>query len=146
MATGCVYCDGEGGRRLWADAHCRVVLADEPFAGFCRVIWNAHVREMTDLNAAERDHLMRAVYATEATLRARIAPVKMNLASLGNVVSHVHWHVIPRFADDSHFPQPVWGAPQRAGAVRALPDGFADALAGDLAATLGPGVFPEVRR
>lgn len=137
MATGCVYCEGEGGRTLWRDARCRVVLADEPFAGFCRVIWNTHVREMTDLSAAERDHLMAAVWAVEASLRNRLGPDKMNLASLGNLVTHVHWHVIPRFAADSHFPQPVWGTRQRDAASRALPPDFAASLTGDLAAALG---------
>jgi diadenosine tetraphosphate (Ap4A) HIT family hydrolase len=37
----------------------------------------------------------------------------VNLASLGNVVPHLHWHVIARFADDKHFPQPIWGQAQR---------------------------------
>ena len=121
---------------MWRDARCRVVLTDEPFAGFCRVILNAHVREMTDLAATDRQHLLDAVWAVEAALRRRLAPDKMNVASLGNVTPHVHWHVIPRFADDSHFPQPVWGTPQRAAAVRALPADFAADLAADLAAAL----------
>jgi diadenosine tetraphosphate (Ap4A) HIT family hydrolase len=43
-------------------------------------------------------------------------PDKINLASLGNVVPHLHWHVIPRFADDAHFPSPIWASPQRDGA------------------------------
>jgi diadenosine tetraphosphate (Ap4A) HIT family hydrolase len=137
MATGCAFCDGEGGLPVWRDARCRVVLTDEPFTGFCRVIWNAHVREMTDLGIADRDHLMRAVFAVESTLRARLAPAKMNLATLGNLTPHLHWHVIPRFADDSHFPQPVWGARQRDAEARALPDDFLPSLAGDLAALLG---------
>jgi len=137
MTTGCVFCDGEGGRRLWHDGRCRVVLADEPFPGFCRVIWNAHVREMTDLGTTDRTYLMHVVHAVETALRARLLPTKMNLASLGNVVPHLHWHVIPRFADDSHFPQPVWGPRQRDAAPRAMPDDFPSALAGDLAAVLG---------
>jgi diadenosine tetraphosphate (Ap4A) HIT family hydrolase len=138
MTTGCVFCEEEGGRRLWRDARCRVVLTDEPFAGFCRVIWKAHVREMTDLDAVDRAHVMRVVFAVEAALRARLRPHKMNLAALGNVTPHLHWHVIPRFADDSHFPGPVWGALQRAAPPKALPEDFAPALAGDLAAALGP--------
>lgn len=137
MTTGCVFCDGEGGQRLWRDARCRVVLTDEPFTGFCRVIWNAHVREITDLPAANRAHFMHVVYAVESALRARLTPLKMNLASLGNATPHLHWHVIPRFADDSHFPQPVWGPRQRDPAPRALPEDFAASLAGDLAAMLG---------
>ena len=71
-------------------------------------------------------------------LRARLAPAKINLASLGNLVPHLHWHVVPRFADDSHFPQPAWGPPQRAGTARPLPDDLTAALRGDLAAVLGP--------
>jgi len=137
MATECVFCDGEGGQRLWRDARCRVVLTDEPVLGFCRVIWNSHVREMTDLAAPNRAHLMHVVYAVELALRARLTPTKMNLASLGNQTPHLHWHLIPRFADDLHFPNPVWGPPQRDATARALPDGFLAALAGDLAAMLG---------
>jgi diadenosine tetraphosphate (Ap4A) HIT family hydrolase len=41
-------------------------------------------------------------------------PLKINLASFGNMTPHLHWHVIPRWADDAHFPQPVWGPRQRA--------------------------------
>ena len=136
MTHGCVYCDDEGGLRLWRDDRCRVVLTDEPFAGFCRVIWNAHVAELTDLAPRARAHLLEVVCAVEGALRARLAPAKMNLATLGNVTPHLHWHVIPRFADDSHFPQPVWGPRQRAGRTRALPEDFATALGRDLAAAL----------
>jgi diadenosine tetraphosphate (Ap4A) HIT family hydrolase len=137
MTTGCVFCDEEGGVRVWRDARCRVVLTDEPFQGYCRVIWNSHVREMTDLAAPNRAHLMHVVYAAESALRARLTPTKMNLASLGNQTPHLHWHVIPRFADDSHFPHPTWGPRQRDAAPRALPDDFIASLAGDLAAMLG---------
>jgi diadenosine tetraphosphate (Ap4A) HIT family hydrolase len=139
MTSGCVFCDGEGGHCLWRDERCRVVLADEAFAGFCRVIWNVHAREMTDLEPDDRAHLMRVVFAVEAALRSRLAPAKMNLASLGNLVPHVHWHVVPRFADDSHFPQPIWAAAQPVARGRALPAGFAAGLAADLAGELGPG-------
>ena len=142
MTTGCVFCDGEGGKALWRDARCRVVLTTEPFAGFCRVIWNEHVREMTDLSAPNRAHLMHVVYAVESALRARLTPAKMNIASLGNQTPHLHWHVIPRFADDSHFPHPVWAMPQRASATRSLPDDFVTSLSGDLAAMLGPPATP----
>jgi diadenosine tetraphosphate (Ap4A) HIT family hydrolase len=138
MTTGCAFCEGQGGTRLWGDARCRVVLADEPFTGFCRVIWNAHIREMTDLDPTDRDRMMRVTFAVEAALRARLAPLKMNLASLGNQTPHLHWHVIPRFADDTHYPNPVWASAQRDAPSRALPDDFVASLTGDLAAMLGP--------
>jgi diadenosine tetraphosphate (Ap4A) HIT family hydrolase len=84
------------------------------------VVWNAHVREMTDLAPAEREHFMLVVYRVERALRELLSPDKINLASLGNQVPHLHWHVIPRFADDAHFPDPVWGAKRRAGVAHRI--------------------------
>jgi diadenosine tetraphosphate (Ap4A) HIT family hydrolase len=119
----CLLCDEPGGKLLWQDDFCRVVRADEPdHPGFLRVILNAHVKEMTDLQAADQQALMRVVFAAETALREVMAPDKINLASLGNVVPHLHWHVIPRFRDDPHFPNPVWGARQRDTPHAAPPD------------------------
>lgn len=119
----CLLCDGPGGKLLWQNDFCRVVRADEPdHPGFLRVILNAHVKEMTDLQAADQQALMRVVFAAETALREVMAPDKINLASLGNVVPHLHWHVIPRFRDDPHFPNPVWGARQRDAPHAAPPD------------------------
>jgi diadenosine tetraphosphate (Ap4A) HIT family hydrolase len=71
---------------------------------------------MTDLDAATMQGLMRVVFAVEQALRELMQPAKINLASLGNVVPHLHWHVIARFADDRHFPDSVWSEARRAGA------------------------------
>lgn len=105
---------------------CRVVLVDgdegRAFPGFCRVIGQRHVPEMSDLSAAEQRRLLDVVLATERAVRALQHPDKMNLASLGNMVPHVHWHVIPRWQDDSHFPGSIWSVAQRAGAARGVVD------------------------
>jgi len=91
-----------------------VVRADEAgFPAFYRVIWNAHAAEFSDLDAHDRRLCMDAVVAVEQALREQLQPTKVNVASLGNMVPHVHWHVIARFAWDSHFPSPVWAAAQR---------------------------------
>lgn len=106
---------------MWQGADHRVILADEPrHPGFCRVVWTAHVREMSDLPPADAARLMATVLTVERVLREQLAPDKINLASLGNVVPHLHWHVIPRWCDDSHFPDPVWAAPRREPPARAL--------------------------
>jgi diadenosine tetraphosphate (Ap4A) HIT family hydrolase len=78
------------------------------------VILNDHAAEITDLPIEQRLALMNAVYVTESVLRELLSPTKINLASLGNVVPHVHWHVIPRWSDDSHFPDPIWANAKRA--------------------------------
>ena len=109
-AASCELCRGEGGNLLWRGPELRVVaVADEDYPAFLRVIWNSHVREMTDLVPAERSRLMMAVCKAETALRAVLSPDKVNLASLGNLVPHLHWHVIPRFVQDPHFPNPIWG-------------------------------------
>jgi diadenosine tetraphosphate (Ap4A) HIT family hydrolase len=94
---------------------------DAAHPGFCRVVWRAHVAEMTDLAPADRSHLFEVVMATEAALRVLMQPDKINLASFGNMVPHLHWHVIPRFRDDRHFPESVWGPAQREGRIHAAP-------------------------
>lgn len=110
----CELCSRTGGELLWQDERCRIVYVSEPgYPGFCRVIWGSHVKEMTDLSDDDRTHLMEVVFALEAVIREQLEPAKMNLASLGNVVAHLHWHVIPRFSDDPHFPQPIWATPHR---------------------------------
>lgn len=129
----CELCANTGGELLWQDNLCRVVLVAEPgYTGYCRVIWNTHVAEMTDLGAADRAHCLRVVLAVESVLRELLAPHKVNLASLGNFTPHLHWHVIPRFRDDPHFPQAIWGPRQRdATAARAemnLPERIAEKL------------------
>lgn len=98
---------------LWRDDRLHVVLVDQSaakfvFPGFCRVIWNGHVAEMTDLAPQDRAYLMDMVWAVEAVQRSILQPDKINLASLGNMVPHLHWHLIPRWRDDSHFPEPIW--------------------------------------
>lgn len=110
----CELCIQSGGDVIYRDDNYRIVLVDdERYPGFCRVIWNAHVREMTDLSTAERAILIAAVWQVEETMREVMQPYKINVASLGNVVPHLHWHVIPRFEDDAHFPNPIWGEIRR---------------------------------
>jgi len=110
----CELCEQEGGEVLVRHANWRVVLVeDAAYPGFCRVIWNAHMREMTDLVPAERSELMMTVCKVESIIREVMQPDKINLASLGNVVPHLHWHVIPRYVDDPQFPAPIWAETKR---------------------------------
>jgi diadenosine tetraphosphate (Ap4A) HIT family hydrolase len=114
--TTCTLCHPENENLLWQDATLRVVrVADPDYPAFCRIILNRHVQEMTDLPPEERMRLMQAVFAVESALRDLLHPDKINLASLGNQVPHLHWHVIPRFRDDAHFPDAIWAARRRDG-------------------------------
>lgn len=114
LQPACELCCHPGGDVLYRNGQLRVVLIDEAqYPGFCRVIWNSHAREMTDLAIEDRVLFMQAVWQVETAVREVMRPDKMNLASLGNMVPHLHWHVIPRYSDDAHFPGPVWAPVQR---------------------------------
>jgi len=110
----CPLCLEAGGTLIWHDADWRVVRVDDAaFPAFYRVIARRHVAEWSQLPPAERNRCMALVCAVEAVLIEQLQPAKINLAALGNMVPHLHWHIIARFTWDSHFPQPVWGAKQR---------------------------------
>jgi diadenosine tetraphosphate (Ap4A) HIT family hydrolase len=109
----CELCDSQGDVII-NTPQWRVVLVDDAhYPGFCRVIWNAHVKEMSDLTPDQRTMLMSVVWEVESAIRNVMKPHKINVASLGNVTPHLHWHVIPRFTDDMHFPNPIWGQVER---------------------------------
>lgn len=133
----CELCVQPGGTLLWQSGTCRVIRVDDPFyPGFCRVIWKDHVREMSDLPEESRHYLMQVVFAVEAVVRQLFSPDKINLASFGNVVPHMHWHVIPRWQDDRHFPEPVWGGVRRENTAQRAVVGDAE-LAAALSRALG---------
>ena len=133
---GCLLCEEEGGTVLWRDDFCRIVrIPGDDYPGLCRVVTNRHVVEMTDLAEDERAGLMRAVFSTERVLRDLFRPDKINLASFGNKVRHLHWHVIPRTEDDPHFPEPAWG-PRRRPAPPGRPEVGDAAISGRLAELL----------
>lgn len=99
---------------VWRSDRLSVVLVDDAaYPGFCRVIWNKHVKEMTDLTPGERNYVMEVVWQVELAQREVMQPEKINVASFGNMTPHVHWHVIPRYLDDAHFPSPVWAEARR---------------------------------
>ncbi|HWI83919.1 HIT family protein [Ramlibacter sp.] len=111
---GCPLCEGAGGTPVFQAQALRVIRTDEGgFPAFYRVVWNDHVRELSDLGRAQRQLCLEAVVVVEEALRRHLRPAKVNLAALGNMVAHLHWHVIARFEWDSHFPAPVWAAAQR---------------------------------
>ncbi|TSD61716.1 HIT family protein [Variovorax sp. KBS0712] len=112
--AGCPLCDAPGGRIVFEGAKLRVIHAqEEGFPAFYRVVWRDHAAELSDLDAADRVLCMEAVVRVEQCLRDALAPTKLNIAALGNMVAHLHWHVIARFDWDSHFPGSVWAVVQR---------------------------------
>ena len=122
LAAPCVLCDTDGGVLLHRAPRWRLIRANDTpaFPAFYRVVWGAHVAELSDLSEAERHECMDAVARVERLMRDHLSPTKINLAALGNMVPHLHWHLVARFDWDSHFPAPIWAPAQRDLAAGAL--------------------------
>lgn len=110
----CVLCHPQKENIVWKNKDLRVIQVDDPlFPGYFRVIWNKHIAEMSDLTDDERQLLEKVLLTVEKVVREQMQPDKINWAQFGNMVPHLHWHIIARYRDDSHFPESIWGLKQR---------------------------------
>ena len=110
----CLLCLPSKYPLIWSNSDFRIVLInDHSYPGYCRVESIPHVKEMTDLSDLKRQEFMRIVFIVEASLRTNLMPEKINLATLGNITPHLHWHIIPRYKLDNHFPESIWSNPKR---------------------------------
>ena len=110
----CVLCHPQKENVVWKNKDLRVIQVDDPlFPGYFRVIWNKHIAEMSDLTDDERQFLEKVLLTVEKVVREQMQPDKINWAQFGNMVPHLHWHIIARYRDDSHFPESIWGLKQR---------------------------------
>lgn len=106
----CFFCHNIGGEVLFNNDLFRIVeVEDKNYPGYLRVVLNNHIKELTDLSEEDNLTIYRAVIKCERIIRKLFNPQKINLASFGNMTPHVHWHIIPRFLGDLHFPNPTWG-------------------------------------
>jgi diadenosine tetraphosphate (Ap4A) HIT family hydrolase len=66
-AIACPLCEQDGGEVLWRNTQLRVVHTDDEalYSGICRVIWDAHVGEFSDLTTTQRHMLMDVVSCVE---------------------------------------------------------------------------------
>jgi diadenosine tetraphosphate (Ap4A) HIT family hydrolase len=91
---------------------CYVMLnRDQFFPGYTFVVSKQHVTELFHLDRVTRDIVMEEVSRVAASLNRLFRPDKINYELLGNMVPHMHWHLIPRFTTDRLWPRPVWSEP-----------------------------------
>jgi diadenosine tetraphosphate (Ap4A) HIT family hydrolase len=138
-AEGCVMCGRygrSGGELHVADLELsRVFLhEDQFFPGYVLLVLRRHVTELFELSPAERATLMEEVSRVAQALARVFRPVKINYELLGNLVPHIHWHLVPRLATDPGLRGPIWTvehqpAPLGPDAARARIEAIRQALA-----------------
>lgn len=85
---------------------------DQAFRGRCLVTLREHYTELFQLTPAMRTALMEDVTRIAEALFRALSPIKINYELLGNLVPHIHWHLIPRFREDGIYPKPIWAGQQ----------------------------------
>lgn len=70
-------------------------------------------KEMSELPHNLKYEIFELLDIIEKEMIRYYNPDKINMASFGNYVPHVHWHIMARFKEDSYFPEPMWGTKQR---------------------------------
>jgi diadenosine tetraphosphate (Ap4A) HIT family hydrolase len=78
-------------------------------------------KEMSEVPSPIKLEIYTLLDIIEKEMIAYYNPTKINIASFGNYVPHVHWHIMARFSEDSYFPEPMWGEKQRESQLK-LPD------------------------
>ena len=122
-AVACSFCAGDRPAPDHRIADLGVTEAylhdDQFFPGWVVLKLKRHATELFQLDPSERARMMDEVARVAAALHALFAPRKMNYECLGNQIAHIHWHVIPRLADDPAPREAVWTVPHAA--VRLAP-------------------------
>jgi diadenosine tetraphosphate (Ap4A) HIT family hydrolase len=108
----CPLCLAQNENVIYKNELFRVILVDE-IPGFTRIILNKHIAEFSDLSLDESLEISKAVYKIEKAMIKHIKPDKVNIATLGNYVPHLHIHIIPRYKDDAWFPDSIWSEKHR---------------------------------
>ncbi|MBU1667115.1 HIT family protein [bacterium] len=75
-------------------------------------------KEFSECSAKEKLEIFRLLDSIEKEMLNFFKPCKINIASFGNYMPHVHWHIMARFEEDSFFPEPMWGSKQREGSYK----------------------------
>ncbi len=70
-------------------------------------------KEFSECTLDEKSAIWNTLDIIEKLMLEYYHPEKINIASFGNMLPHVHWHIMARFKEDSYFPEPMWGSKQR---------------------------------
>ena len=126
MTTPCPMCsrwDADSDLRIVELTHSYVILnRDQFFPGYTLLFTKSHVTELFHLERSTRAELTEEVTTVAKAIYDVLRPSKINYELLGNMVPHIHWHLVPRFASDPLWPRPIWAEPHDE--THLSPDGY----------------------
>ena len=97
---------------IYSNAHIFIELHESEIP-WLKVFTARKVKEFSQCTQEEKEEIWRVLDIIEQLMLEYFNPDKINIASFGNMLPHVHWHIMARFENDSYFPEPMWGIQQR---------------------------------
>ena len=88
-----------------------ILNRDQYFPGYTLLFTKSHATELFHLDRNVRTALMEEVSLVAEALYSIYTPDKINYELLGNMVPHIHWHIVPRFSSEPLWPRPIWAEP-----------------------------------
>ncbi len=114
-AQNCIMCqkwEQDSDLQIVELTHSYVILnRDQFFPGYTLLFTKDHVTELFHLDKTVRSELTEEISRIAEALYNIFQPDKINYELLGNMVPHMHWHLVPRFSSDPLWPRPIWSEP-----------------------------------
>jgi len=115
----CAACDsierirrGENDRFIAELSESYLVLGDDQFyEGWCVLLTKDHQEHLAELPPERSMRLWQDVIRTAAAMTRELRPVRINYECLGNLLHHIHWHIVPRYQNDPDPQSPIWLRP-----------------------------------
>jgi len=97
---------------LYENEHIKIEIENSEIP-WLKIFTQYPYKEMSEVPSQIRHEIYDLLHIVEKEMIHYYTPTKINIASFGNYVPHVHWHIMARFAEDSYYPEPMWGKKQR---------------------------------
>jgi len=97
---------------LYKNEHMKIEI-EESEVPWLKIFTKDPYKEMSEVPSDIKFEIYTLLDIIEKEMLAYYKPKKINIASFGNYMPHVHWHIMARFEEDSFFPEPMWGKKQR---------------------------------
>ena len=97
---------------IYENKHIKIEI-EESEIPWLKIFTQDTYKEMSEVPSEIKFEIYDLLDIIEKEMIAYYKPKKINIASFGNYMPHVHWHIMARFEEDSYFPEPMWGKKQR---------------------------------
>jgi diadenosine tetraphosphate (Ap4A) HIT family hydrolase len=89
------------------------IEVEESEIPWLKIFTKTAYRELSQTPVEVKAEIFSTLDIIEREMLSYYQPTKINIASFGNYLPHVHFHIMARFKEDSYFPEPMWGEKQR---------------------------------